>query len=121
MNENLIGQQIPTAIVTSYVIEWLKRQSWFPFAKANELWLNRIMSGIAALTTAGAIHYTFAPNGDFTLNGNIYALIHVLWATTQQYALQHASYKMLIAPPAAPILVEAHPPHDAVTVEQKTP
>ncbi len=119
MNENLIGQQIPTSIITAYVIEWLKQQPWFPFAQANALWLNRVMSAIAALLTAGALHYTFAPNGDFTLHGNIYTLIHTLWAVTQQYALQHVVYKIAIAPPATPILVESKPPHEAITVEQK--
>ena len=120
MNENLIGQQIPTSIITAYMIEWLKHQTWFPFAKVNELWLNRVMSGIAALVTAGAIHYTFAPNGDFAFNGNLYTTIHALWAATQQYALQHVVYKIAIAPPASPVLVESKPPHDTITVEQKS-
>lgn len=96
MTENLIGQQIPTAIIVAHVIEWLKHQDWFPFVKADAPWLNRVLSAIAALLMAGVIHYTFSPNGDFTLNGNAYVMGHALWAATQQYALQHAYYKIAI-------------------------
>ncbi len=119
MNENLIGQQIPTAIITSYIIEWLKTQPWFPFAQINALWLNRMMSACAALVTASAIHYTFGANGDFNFSGNLFTVAHGLWAATQQYALQHVIYKVAIAPPAAPILVKAEPPHDIVTEQAK--
>jgi hypothetical protein len=118
VNENLIGQQIPTAIIASYAVEWLKTRPWFPFAKINVGWLNRLTAAVVALLTAGAVHYTFGANGDFTLNGNVHTLLHALWASTQQYALQHVVYKMAIAPPAAPVLVQAEPPHAPVTVEE---
>ncbi len=118
MGDNLIGQQIPTAIIVAHVIEWLKTKAWFPFAKSNALWLNRITAGIAALASAGAVHYTFGTNGDFSLTGNYYTLLHALWAGVQQYALQHGYYKMAIRPPAAPVLVKAEPPHTPVTQEQ---
>lgn len=115
MNENLIGQQIPISIISAYVIQWLKGQRWFPFASMDALWMNRFTSGVAALLSAGAIHYTFGDNGDFTFTGNIWSLVHALWSATQQYAMQHVVYKMAIAPPAAPVLVTAEPPHKIVT------
>ncbi len=115
MNESLIGEQIPISIITAYIIQWLKGQRWFPFANADALWMNRITSGAAALMTAGAIHYTFAPNGDFNFTGNLWTVLHGLWGATQQYALQHVIYKVAIAPPAGPVLVEAEPPHEIVT------
>lgn len=107
MNENLIGEQIPIAIISAYAIEWLKQQTWFPFAKMNALWLNRCTSAFAAFVTAGAIHYTFGANGDFSFTGNIYTVIHGLWSAAQQYALQHVVFKVAISPPAAPILVDS--------------
>lgn len=115
MNDSLIGQQISISIITSHIIEWLKQQDWFPFAKTNEQWLNRVTSAIAALATAGAINYTFGTNGDFNFNGNIYTVLHGLWSATQQYALQHVVYKIAIAPPASPVLVETKPPYEVVT------
>jgi hypothetical protein len=115
MNENLIGQQIPVSIISAYIIQWLKIQPWFPFAKLNAVWTNRIMSGFIALVTAGLIHYTYGANGDFTITGNVWTLLHGLWAAIQQYALQHVVYKVAIAPPASPVLVAAEPPHEVVT------
>lgn len=104
MPMSLIGSQIVLAWLASHLIEWLKTQTWFPFAKYGAFWLNGITSAAAALVAAGAFTYTFTADGAFSLTGNIYSVIGVAWNAVIQYALQHVMYKTTIAPPPTPLL-----------------
>lgn len=99
MNENLLGQQVPVAIMTAYVLEWLKSKPWFPFANCDTAWMNRITAALCALGTALAIHITFnSVDGTLLVTGlRAQSIIHGLWAAAQQYALQHFVYKTAIA------------------------
>jgi hypothetical protein len=104
--DDLLGHQVQIAIILPYVLEWLKSKPWFPLIRANSLWLNRITAGVAALVTAGVLHYNFAADGSFTFSGNIYTMAHVMWAASTQYAMQHFVYKTAIAPPPTPVLTK---------------
>lgn len=110
MNETLIGQQLPVAIITTYVIEWLKHQPWFPFAKVHMSWLNRITAAIAALVTAGAVQYQYGADGSFAITGNIYTVAHVVWSGVEQYAYQHIIYRIAIDPPLTVLKSQVDPP-----------
>lgn len=95
MNENLLGQQVPIAIITAYVIEWLKGKPWFPFANIDTAWANRITAALCAFGAAIAIHVTFnSADGTLLVTGlHARMILHGLWAGVQQYALQHFIYK----------------------------
>lgn len=101
MTENLLGQQIPIAIIAAGTLEWLKHQAWFPFVKLDSRGLNRAFAAVVALATAIGIHATFnSAEGVLTITGlHLAMVLHGLWAAVQQYALQHASYRLLISPP----------------------
>lgn len=106
MMEDVLGP-ITLAGIVARLIEWLKGQSWFPFAKFNAFWLNTACAGFAALVSAGAITWTFSETGDFSMAGNIYAIRHTLYLVVQQYVLQHFFYKSAIAPPPNPVMTKA--------------
>lgn len=95
MNENLLGQQVPIAIIASHAIEWLKGKPWFPFANIDTAWANRITAALFAFGTAIAIHVTFnSADGVMMISGlRVHTIAHGLWAAVQQYALQHFVYK----------------------------
>lgn len=107
MPMSMIGTQVALAWIASHLIEWLKKQTWFPFARYGAFWLNAITSGVAAIVSAGAFTYTFSVDGTFSLEGNIYTIIGILWNAVIQYALQHIFFKATIAPPPTPVLTKA--------------
>lgn len=107
MPMSLLGTQFALAWIGSHLIEWLKQQKWFPFARYGAFWLNAATSAVTALVTAGAFTYTFTADGSFSLAGNIYTTLGVLWNAVIQYAMQHFFFKTTIAPPPTPTLTQA--------------
>lgn len=103
---SMIGTQVALAWIAAHVIEYLKKQTWFPFARYGAFWLNAITSAVAAIVTAGAFSYTFATDGTFSLSGNIYTIIGVLWNAVIQFTLQHTFFKTTISPPPTPTLTK---------------
>lgn len=104
---NLFGSRVVLALVASHFIEFLKRQSWFPFARYGAFWLNIATSAVTALVAAGAFTYAFAPDGSFSFGGNVYTIAGVVWNAAIQYALQHIFFKTTISPPPTPTLTKA--------------
>lgn len=107
MPMSLIGSQVALAWIAAHLIEWLKYQKWFPFAKYGAFWLNALTSVVTALVAAGAFSYTFATDGTFSLGGNIYTIAGVLWNGVIQFTLQHFFFKTTISPPPTPPLTAA--------------
>jgi len=99
--------QVPVALLTTNVLEWLKHQKWFPFAQYGAKALNIVSASTTALIAAGALHYTFDNEGTFSLGGNIWTIAHTLWVAVVQYSLQHFFFKTTVAPPASPVLTKA--------------
>lgn len=107
MPMSLFGSQVVLAWISSHLIEWLKNQTWFPFAKYGSFWLNSITSAVTALVASGAFTYAFAADGTFQFGGNIYSIIGVTWNGLVQYALQYLFFKTTITPPPTPVLTKA--------------
>jgi len=107
MPMTLFGSQVALAWIASHLIEFLKKQTWFPFARYGAFWLNAITSAVTALVTAGAFTYAFAADGSFSFGGNFYSILGVLWNTVVQYALQYLFFKTTISPPPTPVLTKA--------------
>ena len=79
-------------------LEWLKKQSWFPFVTLDNARLNRAFAMFAAFVAAIGLHFTFDTDaGVLTITGlTLTNIAHTSWAWVQQYAIQQASYKGLI-------------------------
>ena len=106
MNENLLGQQIPIAIIASTIIEWLKSKPWFPFANFDTSAGNKIFAALVAIVTAIGIHATFnSVDGVLIIRGLEWrTILHGGWAAAQQYCFQHVIYKVAIRTPPQPEL-----------------
>ena len=104
---DLFLSQATIALFASHIIEWLKGQHWFPFAKYGEFWLNAVTAAIAAAVSAGAVQYTYESSGAFTMSGNVYSIAALIWKWVEQYSLQHILFKTTIEPPPTPTLTQA--------------
>lgn len=98
METELLTSQLTAAYAASALLEWLKKQSWFPFANANTAALNRATSIIFAFFAAAGLHYTFdSEAGVLTISGlTAVNIAHAIWAWIQQYAFQQAAYRGLV-------------------------
>lgn len=116
MDSSFLGEQLPTAIIVTYLIEWLKTKPWFPFAKIDGVKINRACAVVMAIITGIGLHIAFDPaigNGTLTITGlNWSSIVHSAWAAIQQYALQHVIYWTAIVP-------HQNPPGPAAGVETK--
>lgn len=51
---NILGQQVPVALLLVYLQNWLKKQSWFPWVDYKSTRLNHLLAaGLAGLATLG--------------------------------------------------------------------
>lgn len=99
MNE--FSSQLTLALVVPYVLQWLKGQSWFPLVSYYSGKLNASVAFlIAALGGLGiGIHYNGTLH-ELTVTGLTMAGIWTgLQHVVQQWLMQHAAYRTLIAPP----------------------
>lgn len=105
METELLTSQITAGYAASTLIEWLKRQAWFPFATTDNAKLNRAFAGVMAFATAIGLHFTFDSDaGVLTIAGLTVANIaHTAWAWVQQYALQQFMYKSVVKRPGGAV------------------
>jgi hypothetical protein len=89
------------AIVIPQVVQLLKSVPWFPFANFSSGSLNRVFSWFVAAATGLGIAFKYDPAvgqlliTGLTLAGITQGVGHMLF----QLAINHASYKAMIAPP----------------------
>ena len=98
METELITSQLTAGYACAALMEWLKKQSWFPFATVDNARLNRAFAMALAFATAVGLHFTFdSEAGVLTITGLTLAnILHTGWAWIQQYALQQAAFRGLI-------------------------
>jgi len=96
-----LGAQATTAILVSFVMQWLKKSRFFPWLTVETETLNYWVSAIIAFLTGVGIFVTWS-QGTLTISGltsvNIY---HALVRGVEQWAFQTTAYRALIAPPPA--------------------
>jgi hypothetical protein len=94
-----LSTQATIAVFVSFAIQWLKKSSWFPFLTVETEKFNRWVSVIVAALSGFGIYATWA-SGTLSVTGVTAAnVLHALTHGVQQFALQHAAYRTLIAPP----------------------
>lgn len=98
METELLTSQLTAGYAMATLIEWLKKQAWFPFVAADNARLNRAFAMLASFIAAIGLHATFdSEAGVLTIVGlTLSNVLHTGWAWIQQYAIQQASYKGLI-------------------------
>jgi hypothetical protein len=98
--EGVLSSQLIVGYASAALIQFLKKQSWFPLASVDNAKLNRAFAAFTSLLAALAIHATFdSAAGVLTISGlnfTLVGLLHTVWAWVQQYAAQQAAYKGLI-------------------------
>lgn len=94
----VITSQLTAGYAMAALIEFLKKQPWFPLANVDNAKLNRAFAAMMSLFAALAIHATFdSAAGVLTITGLTWqGIAHSAWAWIQQYAFQQAAYKGLI-------------------------
>jgi hypothetical protein len=105
----VVSTQLSTAVICSYMIQWVKKQQKIPGINFDTSNLNRWLAIIVACLTGSGIYMTFDPSaGTAIITGLTLAnLYHFVAHAIQQFALQHATYKGIIAPPLAGPVQEA--------------
>lgn len=100
METELLTSQFTAGYAISALVEWLKGQTWFPFASVGNARLNRAFAMATALVAAFGLHATFDSNvGVLTITGLTASnIVHSIWAWIQQYAIQQFMYKGIVKP-----------------------
>jgi len=94
---NILGQQVPIALLLVVFQDWVKRQSWFPWLTYEKDRANRVFALVATGLATVGIHMNLNTVGH-TLTITWPALpvfLLGLWHWAQQYVLTKVSYKAL--------------------------
>jgi hypothetical protein len=91
----ILGSQVTAAAVVSFLIAFLKKQSWFPWLTAETDKANRIVAIILSGAASVGIHATFNHEaGQLVITGLTLASIATFaWHWIQQFALTHGWFK----------------------------
>src|SRR5215471_13756175 len=96
MNPNEIGAAAIIGFYTPHVLQWLKRQPWFPLMKQGEAALNRATAWAVAVLTSLGIHWTVQTaadgSGSLMLMWPHLTVLGVTADILRQYAIQKWSY-----------------------------
>lgn len=96
MNE--LGNQFGSAIIVSYLLEYLKNSSWFPLlSQLSNPRIKTIIGALAAFVTTIGIHYAFDyhPDSNSTITiiiPSIPELLHSIMDFAKQWAMQQFTY-----------------------------
>lgn len=103
MNEQIM-LNLGLAWLSTHIIEWLKRASWFPLLNSGSDWLNRLASVFMALVNATGIHYVVT--GSAVEGGTITITIPMLSVVVSglltwlgQFAMQEGLYQATLKTP----------------------
>lgn len=115
MLDTALTEQATIAVITTYVFQWIKKSSWFPWLTMNSQKLNRILGVVVAFAASIGVVATFDHTaGVLTVTGLTMAgLGHGVARFIQQWVMQQTAYKVVIAPPMPGALqqgAERHPP-----------
>ena len=89
------GVQVLIGIVATFLLQWLKHQTWFPLLNTwSEKWWKITVSAIVAFCSALGVSFVFNPvMGTLLVTGLTWATIsHGVWAFVLSFATQHLAY-----------------------------
>ena len=90
---------VALAVVLPYLFQALKANPHFKWMTYSTQTANRVITAITAGLVGIGVHFVFN-SGTLTVTGLTVANIgHGLYGAMVQWALQHASYKLIVAPP----------------------
>lgn len=95
--------QFIVGTVAPFVINWLKRMTWFPVISATSLkWVKVIFAAIVAAGSALAVTFAFDPTlGQLTVSGLTWSNVgHGLAAFIFSLFVQHTTYELVVKPNA---------------------
>lgn len=100
---SVVGVQLSWAVINAYVIQWLKKANFIPGVTFDTANINRVIAILFAAAASSGIGIVYDKSaGNLLITGiSIVAIYHFISGTVQQFALQHAIYKGIIAPPLA--------------------
>lgn len=101
MEANQFQTQVVIGMLASYLLEWLKRQSWFPgLSEQSTKFIKQAFSVIVAAFSALAITYTFDPDlGRLVIDGLTFSNMgHGLLIFFTSLLAQHSTHALLIKP-----------------------
>lgn len=96
MTDSIVADQLGSAYVITYAIEWLKRANWFPWLAQHTCAANRTISVIFALLVS--VGFTFKAEGTMQTGGTItigYPSMGVLISAALHFALQLGFHETL--------------------------
>lgn len=98
---NILASQATIAALTTYAIQWVKRSPYFPWLTTETQSINRWISGLVAVCSGLGIFLTWDHSaGILTITGlTLTNLLHAGSKVVEQWVIQHAAYKTLVAPP----------------------
>lgn len=96
-----LQSQLTLALLVPFILQWLKRSSWFPVLTMETSKLNAIVASIIAVAGGVGIAFTYnAQSGVLTVTGLTLASIwNALQHSILQFMMQHTVYRVAIAPP----------------------
>lgn len=129
MVANVALTSFTSSAVAVFLIQKLKKASWFPWLQDGRAAISRAVSIGAAAVSALGINYTWAPNPDGThnlvlMNLSLAAIALGFWHWLNQYALQETVYqatvnKVAVTTDAAGSIPARVAPSGAVVVPEK--
>jgi predicted ferric reductase len=98
----VLNQQIPLAVISTYLLQWLKGTRLFPWLTMESQRLNRMAGVVIAFCASVGVLFSFDhAAGVLTISGLTTAnLLHVGARFLQQWVYQQGSYRMLVSPPS---------------------
>jgi len=101
MDQQLIGYlvQVVFATIMSFVLQWLKNQSWFPFLNAwSAKWWKIFVSAIIAAASAASISASYdSVIGQLIVTGLTWTAVgHSLLAFAVSFITQHLTYEQAV-------------------------
>lgn len=112
MDSLLVGQ-ISSAAIVVFLLEWLKKQSWFTWlTDESTKRVKAAFSLVFGVLAVAGIGYAYTPDtGTLTITGITFTGIALaLFEVIKQYVTQKFIYKLAVNPAAPPAAVLIQPP-----------
>lgn len=95
--DDLTLTTVGSALITSLLLQWLKKSTWFPFLGIEHKFqnINLIVSVIVSGLVSLGVGYNYDKN-----TGDLHLIIstHQAWHWLIQWCSQHATYKTMVVP-----------------------
>lgn len=113
MTDNMQAELV-FSYISTWFLQWLKSQAWFPWVTAEEKNFNRIFSALLAFIGSAGIIFSaqHVAAGSWTINISGLTLAnvaHVLGHAIRLYGEQKLWFKTVVQPSAAIVAVTASP------------